>query len=279
MYCCHRYRVIEMDVSSTKPVAVIGCGLAGCGVVTILKESFSSMPEAPAFLVAVDDKPEVLDVSAADKKVTVKPGENSGAGIDFGQYEAVFFIVEPSEASALTWAQLLSSAASEKKAYTMGFVIKPSGGWPEEDKDVFGSFDGSVLVDEGWVLQARKGKDPEFAMRIVFNFIAHALTFMSEAIREGKLSRDALSKSTYGKVSGFAATSVSQPDTLYNMTMSRIDKSRVRSVILFMPEDTDNIDARRTFLQVAQTLPRSMEMIALRVKYVEPFRIVALLAS
>ncbi len=268
-----------MDVSSSKNVAVIGCGLAGCGVVTILKESFSNLPAAPAFLVAVDDKGEVLDAAAADKKVTMKPGENSGTGIDFGQYEAVFFVVEPSETSALTWAQVLSSAASEKKAYTLGFVIKPSGGWPEEDRDVFGSFDGSALIDEGWVLQARKGKDPEFAMRIVFNFIAHALTFMSEAVREGKLSRDALYKSTFSKVAGFAATSVSQADTLYNMTMSKIERSRMRSVILFMPEDTDNIDARRTFLQVAQTLPRSMEMIALRVKYVEPFRIVALLAA
>jgi hypothetical protein len=268
-----------MVVSSSHNVAVIGCGLAGCGVVTILKESFSDMPSAPAFLIAVDDKAEVLDAAAADQKVTVKPGENSGAGIDFGQYEAVFFVLEPSETSALTWAQVLSSAASEKKAYTLGFLIKPSGGWPEADRDVFGSFDGSILVDEGWVLEVRKGKDPEFAMRIVFNFIAHTLTFMSEAVREGKLSRDALYKSTYGKVGGFAASSVSQPDTLYNMTMSKIQKSRVRSVILFMPEDTDNIEARRTFLQVAQTLPRSMEMIALRVKYVEPFRIVALLSS
>lgn len=268
-----------MVVPSSHNVAVIGCGLAGCGVVTILKGSFSGMPSAPAFLIAVDDKAEVLDAAAADQKVTVKPGENSGAGIDFGRYEAVFFVVEPSETSALTWAQVLASAASEKKAYTLGFVIKPSGGWPEEDRDVFGSFDGSVLIDEGWVLEVRRGKDPEFAMRIVFNFIAHALTFMSEAFQEGKLSRDALYKSTYGKVSGFAATSVSKPDTLYNMTMSKIEKSHVRSVILFMPEDTDNIDARRTFLQVAQTLPRSMEMIALRVKYVEPFRIVALLAS
>jgi hypothetical protein len=63
------------------------------------------------------------------------------------------------------------------------------------------------------------------------------------------------------------------------MTMSKIDRGRVGSVILFMPEDTDNITARRIFLNVAAGLPRSMEMIALRVKYVEPFRIVALLAS
>lgn len=266
-----------MDVSPAKQVAVIGCGLAGCGVVTILRESFSNLPAAPAYLIAVDDNREVLDAAAADQKVMMKPGENSC--IDFGRYEAVFFVLEPSEASALTWAQVLSSAASEKKAYTMGFLIKPSGGWPEDDKPILGSFDSSALIDEGWVLQARKGKDPEFAMRIVFNFVAHALTFLSEAVRGGKLSRDALYKATYGKVAGFAATSVSQADSLYSMTMCKIDKSRVRSAILFMPEDTDNIVARRTFLQVAGTLPRSMEMIALRVRYVEPFRIVALLAS
>lgn len=268
-----------MDVSSTKQVAIIGCGLAGCGIVTILKESFSNLPEAPATLIAVDDNEETLNTAAADKKVLVKAGGRPEAGIDLGQYEAAFFVLEPSETSALTWAQVLSSSASEKKAYTLGFLIKPSGGWPEDDRTVFGSFDGSALVDEGFVLQARKGNDPEFAMRIVFNFVAHTLTFMAEAVREGKLSKDALYKSTYGKVGMFAATSTSQPDTLFGMAMSKIDKARVRSVILFMPTDTDNMAARRTFLQVADTLPRSMEMIALRVKYVEPFRIVALLSS
>jgi len=37
--------------------------------------------------------------------------------------------------------------------------------------------------------------------------------------------------------------------------------------------------ARRIFLYVAKSLPRSVEMVAMRIKYVEPFRIVALLAS
>jgi len=268
-----------MDASSTKQVLIIGCGLAGCGVVTILKEAFSNLPAAPAFLVAMGDSEETLNTAAADKKVLVRPGEKPDTGIDFSQYEAAFFVLEPSETSALTWAQVLSAAMSEKKAYTLGFLIKPSGGWPEEDTAIFGSFGGSVLVDEGWVLQARKGKDPEFAMRIVFNFVAHTLTFMAEAVRDGKLSMDALYKSTYGKVAGFAATPTSEPETLFNMTMSMITKERVRSVILFMPEDTDNIAARRMFLRVADTLPRSMEMIALRVKYIEPFRIVALLSS
>lgn len=266
-----------MDAHSSHNVAIVGCGLAGCGVVTILKESFSALPAAPAFLVAIDDNEEALNAARADLKVPA--GEKLEAGIDFGQYEAVFFVLEPSETSSLTWAQVLSSAASEKKAYTMGFVIKPSGGWPEDEKTVYGSFDGSALIDEGWVLQLRKAKDPEFAMRIVFNFIAHTLTFMAEAIRDGKLSKDALWKATYRKVAGFAATSTSQPETLFNMTMSKVNKASIKSVILFMPEDTDNVLARRIFLNVASGLPRSMEMIALRVRYVEPFRIVALLAS
>jgi hypothetical protein len=266
-----------MDAHSSHNVAIVGCGLAGCGVVTILKESFSALPAAPAFLVAIDDNEEALNAARADLKVPA--GEKLGAGIDFGQYEAVFFVLEPSETSSLTWAQVLSSAASEKKAYTMGFVIKPSGGWPEDEKTVYGSFDGSALIDEGWVLQLRKAKGPEFAMRIVFNFIAHTLTFMAEAVREGKLSKDALWKATCGKVASFAATSTSQPETLFNMTMSEVNKASVKSVILFMPEDTDNVLARRIFLQVASGLPRSMEMIALRAKYVEPFRIVAMLAS
>ncbi len=267
-----------MDVPSTQQVAIVGLGLAGCGVVTILKESFSGMPSAPAFLIAVDDKEEALNAAMADKKVMAMPGEKLEADIDFSRYTVVFFVLEPSEASALTLAQVLAAEASEKKAYTFGLLIKPPGGWPEDEKTIYGSFDGSAFVDEGWVIELRKGKDPEYAIRIVFNFVAHVLTFMSEAIKEGKLSMDALRKATYGKVAAFAATSTSQADTLYHMTMSKIDRSGVRSAILFMPEDTDNITARRIFLNVATGLPRNMEMIALRVKYVEPFRIVALLA-
>lgn len=268
-----------MDVPSTQQVAIIGCGLAGCGVVTILKESFSSMSSAPAFLVVVDDNEEVLNAALADKKILARAGEKLEPGIDFSQYGVVFFVLDPSGASSLTLAQALSSRAAEKKAYTFGFLIKPPGGWPEDESSVYNSFDGSALIDEVWVLEAKKSKDPEYVMRIVFNFIAHTLTFMSAAVKEGKLSKDALSKATYGKVAAFAATSISQPDTLYHMTMSKIDRSRVKSVILFMPEDTDNIMARRTFLYVATGLPRTIEMIALRAKYVEPFRIVALLSS
>lgn len=268
-----------MDVPSTQQVAIVGCGLAGCGVVTILKESFSKEPSAPAFLMAVDDTGEALNNTLADKKILVRAGEKLETDIDFSKYAVVFFVLEPSETSSLTWAQVLSSMAMAKKAYSFGFLIKPSGGWPEDEKTVFGSFDGSALVDEGWVFEARKGKDPEYAMRIVFNFTAHTLTFMAEAIRTGKLSTDALLKATYGKVAGFAATSISQPESLFLMTMSKISRDQIKSVILFMPEDTDNLAARRTFLYVSKGLPRSIEMIALRIKYVEPFRIVALLAQ
>jgi len=267
-----------MDVPSTQ-VAIVGCGLAGCGVVTILKESFSKEPIAPAFLIAVDDNAEALNNTQADKKILVS--DKLDTDIDLSRYAVVFFVLEPSETSSLTWAQVLSSLAMAKKVYSYGFLIKPSGGWPEDEKTVFGSFDGSALVDEGWVFEARKGKaaDAEYAMRIVFNFTAHTLAFMAEAIRTGKLSQDALLAATYGKVAGFAATSISQPESLFLMTMSKISREQIKSVILFMPEDTDNMAARRTFLYVSKGLPRSIEMIALRIKYVEPFRIVALLAS
>ncbi|WP_174590171.1 hypothetical protein [Methanocella conradii] len=254
-------------------VAVIGCGLAGCGVVTILKESFSNMPSAPAFLVAVDDDEEALDLAGADIKA--KPGE----GIDLSGYSIVFFVLNPSEEGALSWARGISSKASEKKAFTFGFLIKPSGGWPVEDRQAYGSFDAAALIDEGWVLQQRKGKDAEYAMRIALNFIAHTITFMSAALQDGKLGRDALWNATHGRVARFAATSTSQPETLYGMSMSGIDRSTVRSAMLFMPEDTDNVMARRIFLYVTKGLPRSVEMVAMRIKYVEPFRIVALLAS
>ncbi len=58
-----------MDVSSTKQVAIIGCGLAGCGVVTILKDAFAGLPAAPAHLIAIDDNEEALNAAAADKKI------------------------------------------------------------------------------------------------------------------------------------------------------------------------------------------------------------------
>lgn len=253
-------------------VAVIGCGPAGCGVVTILKESFMGMQSAPAFLVAVDDDEEVLKLSGADAKA--RPGE----GIDIGGPSTVFFVVNPSEEGALSWARVLSSKASDKKAFTFGFLIKPSGGWPMEEKEAYGSFDAVALIDEGWVHQQRKGKDHEYAMRIALNFTAHAITFMSAALQDGRLGRDALWKAAGGRVARFAATSVSQPETLYLMSMSGIDRPSVRSAMVFMPEDTDNVLARRIFLGVARGLPRSAEMMAIRIKHVEPFRIVALLA-
>lgn len=265
-----------MEVDSTQQAAIIGLGLAGCGVVTILKGSFSAKPSAHAFLTAVDDE-EALNAAMADKKVMVKPGEKLDTDVDFGTVS--FFVLDPSEAATLTWAQVLAAKAAEKKSYTIGLLIKPSGGWPEDEKTIYGSFDGCAVVDEGWVLSLRKGKDPEYAMRIVFNFTAHVLAFMAEAIRDGKLGLNALRNATYGKVAAFAATSTSQPETLYHMTMSKIDRSKVQSAILFMAEDTDNITARRIFLNLSSGLPRTVEMIAMRVKYLEPFRIVALLAS
>jgi hypothetical protein len=268
-----------MDADLTEQVAIAGLGLAGCGVVTILKGSFSSMPSAPAFLIAVGDDEEALSVAMADKKIMARPGERLEIDVDLDRFAVAFFVLEPSDGQALTWAQALASEASGTNAYTFGLLIKPSGGWPEDEKTIYGSFDGCAVVDEGWVLELRKGKDPEYAMRIVFNFVAHALTFMADAIKDGKLGMEALRKATYGKVGAFAATSTSQADTLYHMTMSRIDRPGVSSAILFMPEDTDNVTARRIFLGVAAGLPRSIEMIALRVKYVEPFRIVALLMS
>ncbi len=268
-----------MEEGISEQVAIVGLGLAGCGVVTILKDSFSGMPAAPAFLAAVDDSEEALAAAMADKKAVARPGEKLDTAMDFGKYRVAFFVLEPSGASALTWAQVLASKASESKTYTFGLLMKPPEGWPEDEKTIYSSFDGCAVVDEGWVLELRKGKDPEYAMRIVLNFAAHVLTLMSEAIREGKLGLEALRKATYGKVAAFAATSTSQPETLYHMTMSKFDRLRVKSAILFMAEDTDNMAARRIFLNVAAGLPRSVEMIALRVNHVEPFRIVALLAS
>jgi hypothetical protein len=261
-----------MDTPSTNQVIVIGCGPAGCAVVTILKEA-----SVPAYLVAVDDSEELLGKAEADKKVLVRPGEKLDTGIDLGQYPVAFFALQPSEGSSLTYAQAIASAASN--AYTLGFVIKPSGGWSESEKDVFGSFDGAALIDEGWVLQVRKGNDPEYAMRISLNFTAHILGILSEVFKEGKLSIQTLKSATSGRVSSFAATATSEPETLYSMTMSKIDRNKAKYMLIFLPEDTDKVVERRIFLMLSSGVPSQAEIEAIRCKRVEPFRILALLST
>lgn len=261
-----------MDTPSTNQVIVIGCGPAGCAVVTILKEA-----SVPAYLVAVDDSEELLSKAEADKKVLLKLGEKLDSAIDFSQYQVAFIVLQPSEGSSLTYAQVIASAAGS--AYTLGFVIKPSGGWSESDKDVYGSFDGAALIDEGWVLQVRKGSDPEYAMRISLNFTAHILGILSEAIKEGKLSPGTLKSATSGRVSSFAATATSEPETLYSMTMSKIERNKVKSMLIFLPEDTDKVLERRIFLMISSGVPSQAEIEALRAKRVEPFRILAMLST
>lgn len=265
---------MPMEASSTEQVAIIGCGPAGCAVVTILKES-----SAPAYLVAVDDSEETLDKAEADKKVLVKPGEKLDLGFDLSQYQVILFALEPSEGSSLTYAQAVASAAPTHNVYTFGFVIKPSGGWKEDEKAIYSTFDGAALVDEGWVLNVRKGQDPEYAMRISLNFTAHMLRILAEAFKENKLNREALRSATSGRVSTFAATATSEPETLYSMTMSLVDRSKARSMLIFMPEDTDNVLARRIFLALAYTIPPNAEIQSVRIRGVEPFRILAMLSS
>ncbi len=263
-----------MDTLSSQQVIIIGCGPAGCAVVTILKEA-----AAPAYLVAVDDNEEMLGKAEADQKILVKPGEKLESGIDFNKYTAVFFALEPSEGSSLTYAQALSSAIPVHNLYTMGFVIKPSGGWKEEEQTIYGSFEGAALIDEGWVLQVRKGNDPEYAMRISLNFTAHMLRVLAESFNEGKLNALALRSATAGRVSSFAATPTSQPETLYGMTMSMIDKRKVKSMLFFIPEDTEKVQARRIFLMLACGIPPTAEIQAIHTKGVEPFRILAMLST
>ena len=262
-----------MDALSPQQVVVIGCGPAGCAVVTILKEA-----AAPAYLVAVDDNEEMLGKAEADLKILARPGEKLDSGIDFNKYTAVFFALEPSEGSSLTYAQALASAIPVHNLYTMGFVIKPSGGWKEDEQTIYGSFEGAALVDEGWVLQVRKGNDPEYAMRISLNFTAHMLKVLAESFRGGKLNAVALRNATAGRVSSFAATSTSQPESLYGMTMSKIEKIKVKSMLFFIPEDTDKVLVRRIFLMLACGIPANAEIQAVHTKGVEPFRILAMLS-
>ena len=263
-----------MNALSTQQVLIIGCGSAGCAVAAILKEA-----AVPAYILAADDSEELLGKAVADKKILFGEGEKPDLGIDFSQYPVVLFALQPSEGSALTHAQYIASAALAANAYTYGFLIKPSGGWGEDDKSIYRSFDGAALIDEGWVLEVRKGKDPEYAMRIALNFTAHVLGILAEALSENKLTPGALKTITMGKLSCFAATATSEPNTIFDLTMSKIDKNQVRSMILFMPEDTDQVRERRAFLMISRSVPQSTEIEAIRVKRVEPFRILAMLAT
>ncbi|MCD1295679.1 hypothetical protein CUJ83_11790 [Methanocella sp. CWC-04] len=258
-------------VQSENKVVIMGVGQSGSIVTSLIRQS-----NAEAHIIAVDDNKDILGSADADVKILIKDGKFEPEP-ELDAFKLIFIIADPSEGSSLTYSQAIASKMSDK-SFVYGIMIKPQRGWTEKDRDVYSSFDGAAVVDVGWVFEKRGKSDVEDAMRISFNFIAHTLAFISAAITSGDLSLDAFRNILAGKVASFAATSVSQPATLYILTMSDMNRSMVSSGLIFMPEDTEDIIARRLFLGVAGTLPPASDLATFRIKGVEPFRILAILA-
>lgn len=254
-------------------IAIIGCGPSGSFIVNLLKQS-----GAHARLIAVDDSDDVLNSIEADRKVLVRAGEKFDSEIDFGKYKIALFINDPSEGSSLTYAQALSVSASINNTYTYGFMIRPIEGWNEDASEIFRSFDAAAIIDAGWIYEKREKKDREQAIRISFNFLAHTLTFITGAIASGKLDIETFKGISSGKVTAFAASSISQGAAVYGMTMSNIERDRVKAAMVFVAEDIGDVDTRRIILDIARSLPGNTEIQAIRTGGLEPFRIVALLS-
>jgi cell division GTPase FtsZ len=261
-----------MNAEQDSKIAIIGCGPSGCCIAGLLKQS-----QATAFTLALDDNEEVINATDADKKVLISDGKFE-TGIDLSRFKMVFIVCDPAEGQSLTYAQVIATQAANK-AYTFGILIKPEGGWQDSDASIYSSFDTAGLIDAGWVFKKRGGKDIEDALKISFNFIAHMVTFLTGSFNDGIISVDAFKNILNGKVASFAATAMSQPETLYLLTMSDIDKTKVSSAIILIPYETDSVTARRLFIGVSKTLSQNMDMATFKIKGMEPFKIFAILAS
>lgn len=260
-------------MNTTNNIAVIGFGPSGSLISGLLKGSVPGENN-----IAVDDNPESLNASDAGKKILVSPGKPFTGEISLVGVNIVFMVLDPSEGNSLTYAQAVTTAAMQKNTYSYAFLIKPPGGWTEDDKGVYRSFDGAALIDIDWIEKKRE-KGHEDAARIGFNFLAHSLGFIAGGLESGKIGLEGFKTATAGKLAGFAATSVSRPDTLMIMTMSSINASRVRSAILFLPDTLDNLEVRRIFLGVSAMFPDSQDFLSFRVPGVEPFRIFTMLMT
>ncbi|WP_424357272.1 hypothetical protein [Methanocella sp. MCL-LM] len=249
--------------------AIIGCGPSGCFLLNLLRQS-----QARAKLIAIDDDSGSLELSAADQQVLVRPGEKLTA--DIGSFEAVFVVFDPSEGNALTYARDVTSRVSAEGAYVYAVAINTPGSSLAET-DVASGFGGMAIVDAAWVLEKRGDSDQERALHIAFNFAAHMLTFLTGAIDSGDLSVSQFKEITSAGTAGFAATHVSEAESVYAMTMSKIDSPRVRSGFVFIDAGTGDVMARRIFLRVAAGMPRESNLTMLRVGGLAPFKIMAML--
>ncbi|HUL62888.1 MAG TPA: hypothetical protein VLT35_07475 [Methanocella sp.] len=266
-----------MDPDTPRYVAVVGCGPSGCMVVRLLQQS-RSLTQLPAKvqLVAIDTDPRALEESGADVKVRAQPGGALQA--DLGAFEVVFPVFDPSEPGPVGWAGEVASRSAADGAYTFGVAVSPPGERRQGAEDMRSRFGGVAVVDAGWVLEKRGGEDPVMALQIAFNFTAHTLTFLAGAIAAGDLSAAALRSATEGRTTAFAASHISDPISIYSLTMSRIDRAAIKSGIVFLDEAIEDVPARRIFYAIGRSLPKA-ELVMIRTKGLEPFKILAMLAS
>ncbi|WP_048198748.1 hypothetical protein [Methanocella arvoryzae] len=258
-------------MDSTAPLysAIVGCGTTGCFLLSLLRQS-----QARAKLVAIDDNSGSLEMSAADQQVLARPGEKLKA--DIGSFEVVFVVFDPSEGDSLAYARDVASRASTEGAYVYGFAINKTGSSLAE-ADVAPGFGGMAIVDAAWVLEKRGDGDEERALHIAFNFAAHTLTFLTAAIDSGDLPVSPFREITSAGTAGFAATHLSEAESVYAMTMSKIDSPQVKSGFVFIDAATGDVLARRIFLRVAAGLPRESNLSMLRVGGLAPFKIMVML--
>jgi hypothetical protein len=260
-----------MNAESPLYSAVIGCGPGGCLIVSLLRQS-----AAKARLVAVEQSKEALDESKADIMITAQPGEKVPGEI--GTYELVLVVLDPSDAGATGWAGEIASRASANGAYTMGVFIRPPEPATQEIPEISELFGSVAIIDARYIYEKRGSKDPAMALQIAFNFTAHALTFLTGAIDSGDLSVPALKSATEGRTVAFAASHVSDPIAIYSMTMSKLNRAEIKSGIVFLDDAIEDVPARRIFYAIGKTLPNA-ELSMIRTKGLEPFKILALLAS
>jgi threonine dehydrogenase-like Zn-dependent dehydrogenase len=259
-----------MNAEAPRYSAVVGCGPSGCLIINLLKQS-----SAKARLVAVDQDQEALDESGADQKIKAKQGEKVAE--DIGTFEIVFIVLDPSEPGSTGWAGEIASRAAADGAYTFGLLIRPPGEAVQHFPELHRLFGGATVIDANWIFEKRGSKDPAMALQIALNFTAHALTFLAGAIDSGDLSVPALRKATEGRTTAFAASHISDPIAIYSLTMSKINRGEIKSGIVFLDDAIEDIPARRIFLAIGRSLPNA-ELSMIRIKGLEPFKILAMLA-
>ncbi len=262
--------VVTMKQGSPLNTAIVGCGPSGCFLLNLLRQS-----RTKAKLIAIGEDQGSLDMSGADQMIVAKPGENYGVG-DIGAFEILFVVFDPAEDSALEYAKTISTLATAGGTYVYAIAVNKPGSVLAET-DVSRHFGGAAIIDAAWVLEKRGDDNEEQALQISFNFTAHTLAFLVNAIDSGELGITAFQDATAGGICSFAASHISEGEAIYALTMSRIQKTSVKSGIIFLESGTDDVLTRRIFLGILRGLPKGASINMIRATGLEPFKILAML--